>query len=323
MTETLRVAALYRFVPFASPGAIRAGLLDALAPLDLCGTLLLAPEGINGTIAGPPEAIDAALDVLRALPGCAGLDVKLSTASAPPFRRFRIRLKREIVSMGVADADPNVRVGTHVAPEAWNALITDPDTWVIDTRNDYEVGIGSFDGAINPGTLTFREFPDWFRARIAGAPPKRVAMFCTGGIRCEKATSFVRSLGIEPVYHLRGGILAYLETIPETDSLWRGECFVFDERVAVGHGLREGEAVLCRACKYPVMPDAFAHPDYEPGVSCPRCRHTTSDAQKARFRERQRQLRLERARREARGAREDAGAAACPPLRRDRPSGAG
>jgi len=296
MAEPFTIAALYRFARFEAPEAVREDLVTRLAPLSLCGTLLVAREGINGTIAGRHEAIEAAIALLRELPGCADLDVKYSTADVVPFRRFKIRLKREIVSMGVAEADPNTVVGTYVAPGDWNALISDPDTVLIDTRNDYEVGIGTFEGAINPQTLTFREFPDWFRARFTDAPPARVAMFCTGGIRCEKATSFVRQVGIEEVFHLKGGILKYLETVPEAESLWRGECFVFDERVAVGHGLTPGSAVLCRACKYPVMPDQFDHPAYQPGVSCPQCVDATSAAQKARFRERQRQLALARAR---------------------------
>ncbi|MEM7768423.1 MAG: rhodanese-related sulfurtransferase [Pseudomonadota bacterium] len=297
MPAPFRIAALYKFTPIDDPGATRSALLDRLAPLSLCGTLLIAPEGINGTIAGTADAIAQAIDALRSLPGCSGLDVKYSDANSAPFRRFKIRLKREIVTMGEPDADPNRVVGTYVAATDWNTLLQDPGTVVIDTRNDYEVGIGTFEGAINPHTISFGEFPDWFRRTFDGAAPRKVAMFCTGGIRCEKATSFVKQLGIDDVFHLEGGILRYLETVPKPESLWRGECFVFDERVSVGHGLKPGEAVLCRACKYPVTLAERTHPDYEQGVACRRCATTTTDEQKARFRERQHQI----ARAEARG----------------------
>lgn len=234
------VAALYQFAPFDDPAALRQPLLDLCVAQEICGTLLLAREGINGTIAGSADAIAAVLDHIRALPGCSRLDVKYSTASAKPFRRMKVRLKKEIVTLGVPGIDPSRDVGRYVAPEEWNALISDPDTVVIDTRNDYEVAIGTFDRAINPATRSFGEFPDWWRAHADAFAGKRIAMFCTGGIRCEKSTAFLRAEGVEDVAHLKGGILNYLEKVPAGQSLWHGECFVFDERVSVGHGLAEG-----------------------------------------------------------------------------------
>lgn len=248
----LTVAALYHFTPFDDPAGLRAGLLRDCLSLGLRGTLLLAPEGINGTIAGPSEAIDAGLARIRALPGCAGLEWKESTAADWPFGRMKVRLKREIVTMGRPGVDPRAAVGRHVAPRDWNALISAPGVAVIDTRNAYEVAIGSFRGAIDPGTDSFRGFPDWWQANRAGLAGKRIAMFCTGGIRCEKATSFLIGQGVAEVFHLRGGILKYLEEVTPAQSLWQGECFVFDGRVAVGHGLAPGSHVMCHACRRPV-----------------------------------------------------------------------
>lgn len=256
------------------------------------GTLLLAAEGINGTIAGEPAGVAAVVDHIRSLPDCADLDVKLSRASAMPFHRMKVRLKREIVTMGQA-VDPRASTGTYVDPVDWNTLISSPDTIVIDTRNAYEVAIGSFDGAIDPETNSFRDFPDWFRrerGRLLGAgKPPKVAMFCTGGIRCEKSTAFLKQEGIEEVYHLKGGILKYLETIPETESLWRGECFVFDRRVAVGPGLAEGSHTLCYACRRPLSATDRGSPLFEDGVSCPACIGERNDEQRASYRERRRQ----------------------------------
>lgn len=286
------IAALYKFAPVSDPSTLRASLRERLNDPSLCGSLLIASEGLNGTLAGSEAAIDAAIKTLRAIPGFGDLDVKISRARRRPFRKLKIRLKAEIVTMGMPDADPNKVVGTYVVPADWNTLISDPDTVVIDTRNDYEVKIGTFAGAINPETLTFGAFPYWFKDSFGDRPPKRVAMFCTGGIRCEKATSFVKQMGIDEVYHLKGGILKYLETVPEDDSLWRGDCFVFDERVAVGHGLVPANIGLCRACKYPVTARDMAHPAYERGVSCARCIDHTTAEQKDRFRERQRQMTL-------------------------------
>jgi UPF0176 protein len=251
----INVAALYQFTAFPDPGALRALLLEQCEAHGVKGSLLLAHEGINGTIAGEAAALDAVLAAIRALPGCAGLEVKFSAAPEMPFGRMKVRVKREIVTMGEPDLDPAASVGRYVAPQDWNALIADPETLVIDTRNDYEVAIGSFAGAVDPRTRSFRDFPAWFRehreALLAGK--RRVAMFCTGGIRCEKSTSFLRSEGVEEVYHLRGGILKYLEDVPAADSLWQGECFVFDERVSLGHGLAQGSARMCRACGRAVL----------------------------------------------------------------------
>ncbi|MFO6447730.1 rhodanese-related sulfurtransferase [Erythrobacter sp. NE805] len=248
------VAALYRFTRFDDPEALRLPLLAACEEAGVKGTLLLAREGINGTIAGAPEGLEAVLAHIRALPGCAGLDVKFSEAAAMPFGRMKVRVKREIVTMGEPGLDPALTAGTYVDPHDWNALIADPDTLVIDTRNDYEVAIGSFTGALDPQTPSFRDFPAWFRANREALlkGKKKVAMFCTGGIRCEKSTALLRAEGVEEVYHLQGGILNYLEQVPENESLWQGECFVFDERVSLAHGLAPGTHRLCRPCGRPV-----------------------------------------------------------------------
>lgn len=290
------VAALYKFTPFADHSALQGPLLDCCRAAGVKGTLLLAHEGINGTIAGSDAGITAVLDHIRALPGCADLEVKFSRAPAMPFHRMKVRLKREIVTMGQPDIDPLASVGTYVPPADWNALIGDPGTIVIDTRNDYEVAIGTFKGAIDPQTASFREFPEWFRARRdellgQGQAPK-VAMFCTGGIRCEKSTAFLKAEGVEEVYHLQGGILKYLEEVPPQDSLWQGECFVFDQRVSVGHGLVPGGYALCHACRRPVSAEQQAAPEYEEGVSCPACFAERTEEQRAGYRERHRQEQL-------------------------------
>ena len=233
------VAALYRFAPFDDPAALRQPLLELCAANRVMGTLLLAREGINGTIAGSEAGISAVVAHIRALPGCADLDIKYSMAAAMPFGRLKVRLKKEIVTMKVPGIDPAREVGAYVDPADWNALVDDPDTVLIDTRNDFEVGYGSFDGAINPRTRSFGDFPDWWRANADRFAGKRVAMFCTGGIRCEKSTAFLKREGVADVVHLKGGILAYLEQVPEAESRWQGGCFVFDERVSIGHGLVE------------------------------------------------------------------------------------
>ncbi|MBU2587940.1 MAG: rhodanese-related sulfurtransferase [Alphaproteobacteria bacterium] len=298
MTQPIQVAALYKFTPFPDPEALRAPLFAACEAHGIKGTLLLAREGINGTIAGTDNALASVLGAIRALPGCGDLDVKYSAAPEMPFHRMKVRVKREIVTMGEPDIDPTLAVGHYVDPHDWNALIADPDTIVIDTRNDYEVAVGTFAGAVDPQTLSFRDFPAWFREHreelLDGK--KKVAMFCTGGIRCEKSTSFLRAEGVEEVYHLKGGILKYLEHIPETQSLWQGECFVFDERVTVRHGLEQGTFQLCRACRHPLDAAALAHPDYEDGVSCPACIHERTPEQRAGYAERQRQEALAKAR---------------------------
>lgn len=234
-----QVAALYRFASFDDPAALRRPLLDLCAAHGVMGTLLLAREGINGTVAGPEAGIAAVIGHIRALPDCSALDVKYSTAAAMPFQRLKVRLKKEIVTMKVPGLDPARDAAPYVDPADWNALVDDPDTVLIDTRNGFEVGYGSFEGAIDPATKSFGDFPGWWRDHAAEFAGKRIAMFCTGGIRCEKSTAFLRSEGVEDVVHLKGGILAYLEQVPEADTRWHGSCFVFDERVSVGHGLVE------------------------------------------------------------------------------------
>ncbi len=298
MTATdfpIRVAALYRFTKLTDCEAVRRPMAAACRTAGVRGTLLLAHEGVNGTIAGSDEGIDHVLAHLRTLPGCDRLDVRESRARTMPFHRLKVRVKREIVTMGQPSIDP-ADAGHYVAPEDWNALIDAPDTILIDTRNDFEVAIGSFPRAIDPGTRSFRDFPAWFLSHrdelLARSPQPRVAMFCTGGIRCEKATAFLRAQGLDEVYHLKGGILAYLETVPAEQSGWRGECFVFDQRVAVGHALAPGTYDLCHACRMPIGADDRASPLYSEGVSCPRCHAERSDAQRAAYAERQRQTRL-------------------------------
>ncbi|WP_298158159.1 rhodanese-related sulfurtransferase [Brevundimonas sp.] len=298
--SALRVAALYRFASVADPAALR-DLLEDLCGEDVRGTLLVACEGVNGTIAGPAGAIARVIASLTALPGFAGTDVKYSSAERMPFHRLKVRVKPEIVTLGLPDLEPAMNAGTYVAPEDWNALIADPDTIVIDTRNDYEGEVGAFAGAVQPNTRSFRDFPEWFRTegrallarkREMGPNPPKVAMYCTGGIRCEKSTAFLKSEGVTDVFHLQGGILRYLETVPEAESLWNGECFVFDERVAVGPGLAEGTHTLCRGCRMPVSPEGRTSPLYVEGVCCARCHDTRTEAQRQAARERDRQVRI-------------------------------
>ena len=296
----IRIAALYRFTRFEDCAAVRDELARICTDNGIKGTLLIAREGINGTIAGASAAIEYILVHIRTLPGCADLEVKTAWAATMPFHRMKVRIKREIVTMGQPDIDPLADVGHYVDPADWNALIADPGTIVIDTRNDYEVAVGSFAGAVDPKTKSFSEFPDWFRARrddlLGKGPTPKVAMFCTGGIRCEKATAFLKSEGLDEVYHLNGGILKYLETVPADQSLWDGECFVFDERVTVGHGLAKGNHELCRACRTPLDAKSRASNLYVAGVSCPSCYATRTEAQRAGYAERERQTRLAEAR---------------------------
>ena len=290
---TFLVAALYKFAPFDDPVALREPLVEACRTNAIRGTLLLAREGINGTIAGTDTDIAMILDDIRRLPGCSDLEVKFAHADEMPFHRMKVRLKKEIVTLGVEGIDPSRDVGRYVEAVEWNALIADPKTILIDTRNDYEVKIGTFAGALDPGTKSFSQFPEWFRAHRAefGESPK-VAMFCTGGIRCEKSTAFLRAEGIEDVAHLKGGILKYLETVAEDRSLWQGECFVFDERVAVGHALAPGTHSLCRACRMPLSPDERASADYVDGVQCPHCVAVRTEGQRRRYAERHKQVAL-------------------------------
>jgi len=289
---TYCVAALYHFAPLPDYKALREPLQAMCDMLGLTGTILLAHEGINGTIAGSDAAIADILAFLRADPRLTELEHKESRAETNPFYRMKVRLKKEIVTMGVDGINPNDIVGTYVDPSDWNALISDPDVILIDTRNDYEVEIGTFKGAVNPDTQTFREFPQWVEDNRENLNKPKVAMFCTGGIRCEKASAFMKQNGFDDVYHLKGGILKYLETQPEESSLWDGDCFVFDQRVAVGHHLAESDYDQCFACRYPITEQEKTSPLYVKGVSCPRCHNRMSEDQRARFAERQKQIDL-------------------------------
>ena len=296
----IRIVALYNFTPFEDIVALRGPLQEVCDREGIKGILLLAPEGINGTIAGSDDGMEQVLEQIRAMPGCEELEIKESRAPEMPFRRMKVRLKKEIVTMGQPNIDPRKDVGQYLAPDEWNALISDPDTIVIDTRNDYEVAIGTFKRAEDPKTRSFREFPEWFRNRrkeleAKGRVPK-IAMFCTGGIRCEKSTSFVKAEGLDEVYHLKGGILKYLETVPEEESLWEGECFVFDQRVSVKHGLEIGSYDVCHACRRPVSEKDKASPMFVQGVSCPHCHNERTEEQRQRYAARELQEKLARQR---------------------------
>jgi len=286
------VAAMYRFVSLPDFRALREPILDTCTALGIKGTLLLAHEGINGTVSGTREGMNKLLAYLRTLPGLEALEHKESFYQRKPFYRMKVKLKKEIVTMGVEGIDPNVVVGRYVEPKDWNALIADPDVVLIDTRNDYEFEIGTFDGAIDPQTATFREFPDYVDKHMDPTKHKKVAMFCTGGIRCEKASAFMLEQGFDEVYHLKGGILKYLEEVPETESKWRGECFVFDNRVSVNHRLEKGQYDQCHGCRHPITEEQKLDSRYQRGVCCPRCFDQLSVDQKARFAERQKQIEL-------------------------------
>ena len=294
------VAAFYRFAALEGLPELQRQLGDLAAAQEVSGTILLAPEGVNGTIAGADAGVQALLARLRQVAGLERLEAKFSRSEIQAFNRLKVRLKREIVTMGEPQVSPYLAsaVGTHVPPGQWDALIADPDTLVIDTRNAYEVAIGSFEGAIDPGTATFRDFPQWvereLRPLVEQRQPRAIAMFCTGGIRCEKATAYLQQQGFAGVHHLEGGILRYLEEIPEPLSSWRGECFVFDKRVAVNHRLEPGEHSVCHACGLPLSPADRELASYVAGVSCRHCLERFSDADRQRFAERQRQM--ERAR---------------------------
>lgn len=296
MTDSIVVAAMYRFVRLDDFEALRAPLHRVLLDNQVKGTLLLAREGINGTVAGSRAGVDAVMTWLRADPRLAPIEIKESVTDENPFYRTKVKLKNEIVTMGVEDIDPNHIVGTYVAPQDWNALISDPDVLVIDTRNDYEYQIGSFDGAVNPQTRSFREFPEFVQEQLDPTRHRKVAMFCTGGIRCEKSTAFLKQQGFDEVYHLQGGILKYLEEVPEEKSLWRGECFVFDNRVTVNHQLERGSYDQCHACRMPITEEEKASEHYRPGISCPHCHDRNSQEQIRRFAERERQMQLARER---------------------------
>ncbi|MBV2129896.1 oxygen-dependent tRNA uridine(34) hydroxylase TrhO [Arsukibacterium indicum] len=290
------VAALYKFVNLPDYQDLRQPLYDVMANNGVKGTLLLAAEGINGTICGLRQGIDAVNQWFAADPRFANLSYKESFADEPAFYRTKVKLKKEIVTMGVEGINPAHIVGTYVKGEAWNQLISDPDTLLIDTRNDYEVAIGTFKNAVNPDTTTFREFPAWAAENLDKHKHKKVAMFCTGGIRCEKSTAFLKEQGFEEVYHLDGGILKYLEEMPAEQSLWQGECFVFDQRVAVKHGLEQGSYDQCYACRMPLSETEMLSEHYIKGLSCPHCFDKTTDEQKAAFAERQKQVALANAR---------------------------
>jgi UPF0176 protein len=288
---TFQIAAFYKFAPLPEFRALQEPLLEALKSLHVKGSVLLAEEGINGTIAATQNALPVALDAIAHITGISGIDSKYSTSEHMPFKRIKVRLKKEIVTIGSnVKANPNEMVGTYVEPEHWNALISDPDVVVIDTRNDYEVGIGTFRNAIDPHTESFGEFPAFVRDKLEANKNTKIAMFCTGGIRCEKASSFMKHEGFENVYHLKGGILKYLERIPQEQSLWQGACFVFDERVAVEHGLKVSDHSMCHGCLEPVSADERLRPGYEEGVSCPKCVATLTSTQLASNRERQKQF---------------------------------
>ncbi|WP_158742395.1 rhodanese-related sulfurtransferase [Acidisphaera sp. L21] len=284
------ITAFYRFTPLSDAAASHRAFKQALAPLGLCGTLLIAPEGINGTIAGSPDAIEMMLSFLHEQTGLLRQEVKFSAAEVKPFNRLKVRLKREIITFNQPTANPARLPGTYVAPKEWNLLLDDPEVTVLDTRNLYETAIGRFTGASDPQIENFTEFAAYVRSKLDPAKNRKIAMYCTGGIRCEKASAFMRAEGFDEVYHLQGGILRYLEEMPESESRWQGDCYVFDKRMAVGHGLATGHYSMCFCCGYPLSTGDVTHPLYEAGVSCGHCHGETSAADKARFRERQRQV---------------------------------
>lgn len=298
-SDAFVVCALYKFVTLENYEDLRQPLHDCMVEADVKGTLLLAAEGINGTIAGTREGIDMVLNWLRQDERLAELGYKESFDSSNPFMRTKVKLKKEIVTMGVEGIDPKKVVGTYVKPKDWNALISDPDVVLVDTRNDYEVAIGTFENALDPETKTFREFPEYVSKELDPETNKKVAMFCTGGIRCEKSTAYLKEQGFDEVYHLEGGILKYLEEVPEAESMWKGDCFVFDGRVSVKHGLEVGDYDQCHACRMPITEQEKQLESYEKGVSCLHCIDKMTDEQKRRFKEREHQMELAKARGEA------------------------
>lgn len=287
------IATFYKFVKLSDYAEIQSKILAHCELESVKGTILLAEEGINGTIAGTRTAIDSVLVFLKADPRFADLEHKESTAEVYPFERLKVKVKTEIVTLGKPEVNPGEKAGIYVSPQEWNKLISDPDVTVIDTRNDYEVSIGTFQGAINPETDSFREFPQYAETNLDPAKHKKIAMFCTGGIRCEKASAYLLNQGFPEVYHLKGGILKYLEEVPAEASLWQGECFVFDERIAVKHGLEPGSYQMCRSCGHPISDDDKTSPDYEDGISCPYCVDTLTPEKRDRQQERQRQFKYQ------------------------------
>ena len=290
------VLSLYRFTRFDNPIALAEPLQKKCEENGILGSILLANEGINGTISGQRKAINTILEFIRSLPGCEELECKESTSKLPPFPRMKIKIKKEIITMSEPNIDPTKVAGNYVDARDWNELIQSPDVALIDTRNNYEVAIGSFEGAINPETKSFSDFPKWWQKNKNRFLNKKIAMYCTGGIRCEKSTNYIIGQGVENVYQLKGGILKYLELVPKKESKWTGDCFVFDARVSIGHNLKEGPHKLCYACRLPIKPSDMQKPEYEHGVSCPHCHKSTSDSDKNRFRERQKQIKLSRQR---------------------------
>ena len=295
----LTICALYKFTRLDDFEEIQGPLKIFLESLNIRGTLLLAKEGVNGTISGDNDSIMKSLDYLQKDERLVGLEYKFSYSEKPPFKRLKVKLKKEIVTLGVSDIDPIFSSGTYVKPADWNELVNDPDVILIDTRNNYEFEIGSFKGSINPNTETFREFPAYTKNNLEKYRDKKIAMFCTGGIRCEKSTAYLKSKGFENVFHLQGGILKYLEEIKEDESLWEGECFVFDDRVAVKHNLELGKYDQCHACRFPITDEDKEHPHYEKGASCPRCYGTKNSSQVSRYREREKQVQLAKSRGES------------------------
>jgi UPF0176 protein len=296
MSTQYVTCALYKFVALPNYGSIRHPLLKLMTDNQVYGTLLLAAEGINGTVSSTREGIDAVLNWLNQQPGLENIDTKESFDTEIPFHRTKVKLKKEIVTMGVEGIDPRQVVGTYVKPQDWNDLISDPEVLVVDTRNDYEVEIGTFKHAVDPKTTSFREFPEWANKNIDRAKTKKIAMFCTGGIRCEKSTAYMKEQGYEEVYHLEGGILKYLEEVPKDQSLWQGECFVFDNRVAVDQDLKRGSYDQCHACRMPITEQEKTLETYQEGLSCHHCYGKVSDEQRQRFAQRQKQVQLAKAR---------------------------
>ncbi len=294
--QTIVVCALYKFVRLDHYQSLREPLLEVMLSNKVRGTLLLATEGINGTIAGSRAGIDEVLTWLRAVPEFSGLDCKESLSEKLPFKRSRVKLKKEIVTMGVENIDPQQAAGTYVEPSDWNKLISDPEVLLIDTRNDYECEVGSFEGALNPNTKSFRDFPEYAKNNLNKQKHSKVAMFCTGGIRCEKSTAYLRQMGFEEVYHLKGGILKYLEEVPESKTLWHGECFVFDDRVTVNHRLEPGTYDQCHGCRRPITEADKLSDKYIAGAQCHQCWDEITAEQKERFLEREKQMRLARQR---------------------------
>lgn len=295
-TAEFVVCAMYKFVSLKNFQSLRQPLLDTMMTHQVRGTLLLAHEGINGTVCGSRKAIDSLLSWLQQQPGLANIDCKESISHVEPFKRTKVKLKKEIVTMGVEDIDPNEIVGTYVEPKDWDELINDPEVLLVDTRNDYEVAVGTFNHAVNPKTESFREFPEYVKNHLDPKKNKKVAMFCTGGIRCEKSTAYLKQQGFDQVYHLKGGILKYLEEVPKAGSSWQGECFVFDDRVTVDHDLQPGQYDQCNACRLPITDEDKQTEHFVKGVSCPYCYDKTTAEQKQRYQEREKQIQLARSR---------------------------